>query len=273
MTTPAAPRPEHLQKLYSAYEEARPTLAHEIANVFCRKSGCASLHGKKLLDVGCGNGEISEAFSEMGLSVTGVEYSSSRVAKMGANKRNFHLVAGDGHYLPLQSSFFDLAVLADLLEHVYDPPRLMREVARVVKPGGLVFIGATNRCSIANLLTDPHYRAPFVPLMSKKLATWYIVTVLKYSNSFNVEKYFFPNQLRRIINDAGFLCEHLPMYRDRFNKGELTTSVTRGAVMKRLLAFAYLRRAAVALTSTWLFKTLVAPTVFHIAVRDESRVA
>lgn len=267
MITSATARSEHLQNLYSAYEKARPALAAEIAKVFCERSGCASLQGKNLLDVGCGNGEISEAFSEMGISVTGIEYSSSRVVNMAAKKRNFRLIAGDGHYLPLRSRSFDFAVLADVLEHVYDPPRMMREVARVVKPGGMVFIGATNRCSVANLLRDPHYNAPFIPLMSKKLASWYVVKLLKFSNSFNVEKYFFRGKIVRIIEDAGFICRHFPRYRNKLAKNELKATAGGNGMIQRLLSVPVLRRSAVAVSSTWLFNTFIAPTFFFVAVR------
>lgn len=268
MIISAAPRPEHLQNLYDAYEKARPFLAREIANVFCAGSGCASLRGKHLVDVGCGNGEICEAFSDMGVTVTGIEYSSSRVMKMAARKRNFRLIAGDGHYLPLRARFFDFAVLADVLEHVHDPSQMMREVARVVRPGGMVFIGATNRCSVVNLLTDPHYNAPFVPIMSKRLASWYIVKLLKFSTSFNVEKYFSRREIIRIIEDAGFVCKHFPLYREKLTNSEQRATAPGGRVMKTLLSVPVLRRCAIALSSTRLFNTFIAPTFFFIAVRE-----
>jgi 2-polyprenyl-3-methyl-5-hydroxy-6-metoxy-1,4-benzoquinol methylase len=268
MTT-ATSRPEHLQQLYSAYERARPALAREIAAAFSERTGCRSLQGKHLVDIGCGNGEISDSFSRMGLKVTGVEYSSSRVMKMAAKSRNFRLIAGDGHHLPLRSRSFDFAVLADVLEHVYDPPQMMREVARVLKPGGLVFIGATNRCSIANLFTDPHYNAPFVPLMSKRLAAWYIVKFLKLSSSFNVEKYFRRTKLIRIIEDAGFSCNRLPFYGDKLAKVDLDPTTFGRRVVKNLLSVPSLRRSAVSLSSTWLFNTFIAPTFFFLAAKNE----
>lgn len=266
MVSSVSSRPEHLQKLYSAYAKARPALVAEIANVFRERSGYASLRGRNLVDVGCGNGEISECFSEMGLSVTGVEYSSSRVLNMAARKRNFRLIAADGHYLPLQSRSFDFAVLADVLEHVYDSPRVIREVARVLKPGGLVFIGATNRCAIPNCLVDPHYHAPLIPLLSKKMAAWYVTKFLKLSDTLNIEKYFFRREIVQHLESAGFLCHDLPLYRDRLARGALATTST-NRITSRLLSIPSVRNLAVTLSSTWLFSTFVAPTLFFVAVR------
>lgn len=268
MLTTSASRPEHLQHVYSAYEQARPALVAEIAKVFSERSGCASFRGNKLLDVGCGNGEMSEAFAQMGVTVTGVEYSSSRVAKMAAKERNFRLIAGDAHYLPLPSRSFDFAVLADVLEHVYDPSLVIREVARVLKPGGLVFIGATNRWSIVNLVSDPHYHVPLIPFMSKKLAAWYVVKLLKLSGSLNIEKYFFRPHIIRDLQNAGFICRDLPLYHQRLTRGELSTTSTSGTI-KKLLSIPLFRKLAVGLSSKPLFSTFIAPTLFFVAARNE----
>jgi 2-polyprenyl-3-methyl-5-hydroxy-6-metoxy-1,4-benzoquinol methylase len=270
MPASLASRPEHLQQAYSAYEKARPAFAAEIARVFLEKSGGSSLRGKNLLDVGCGNGEISEAFSSMGLNVTAVEYSLSRVMKMATNGLSFRLVAGDGHCLPLASNCFDFVVLADVLEHVSDPGQVMREVARVVRPGALVFIGATNRCSIANVVSDPHYSVPFIPLMSKRLASWYVVRFLKLSTSFNVEKYFLRRQLIRHIEAPGFASHDLPVYRERLGRGQLGISSANGVIGK-ILSVSWIRQLAVDLSSQWIFKTFVAPTFYFIGRKQDNQ--
>jgi SAM-dependent methyltransferase len=88
----------------------------------------------KLLDVGCGTGWLAEHFSDY----TGIDGSSEAVAAAHAKGRL--IVQGDvDQPLPFEDASFDGVVLKDLLEHVADPVAVVREVHRVLKPGGSVF--------------------------------------------------------------------------------------------------------------------------------------
>jgi SAM-dependent methyltransferase len=88
----------------------------------------------KLLDVGCGTGWLAEHFSDY----TGIDGSSEAVAAAHAKGRL--IVHGDvDQPLPFEDASFDGVVLKDLLEHVADPVAVVREVHRVLKPGGSVF--------------------------------------------------------------------------------------------------------------------------------------
>jgi SAM-dependent methyltransferase len=88
----------------------------------------------KLLDVGCGSGWLAEHFADY----TGVDGAPEAVASAAAKGRNV-LLADVDRPLPFGDGAFGGAVLKDLLEHVADPVALVREVRRVVEPGGLVF--------------------------------------------------------------------------------------------------------------------------------------
>jgi len=90
--------------------------------------------GAKLLDVGCGTGWLAEHFSDY----TGIDGAPEAVAAAAERGRN--VVVGDvAEPLPFGDGLFDAVVLKDLLEHVPDPVAVVREVRRVVKPGGRVF--------------------------------------------------------------------------------------------------------------------------------------
>lgn len=88
----------------------------------------------KLLDVGCGTGWIADHFSDY----TGVDGSPDAVAAARERGRNvdLHDVA---ERLPFDDASFDGVVMKDLLEHVPDPVALVRQVRRVLRPGGRVF--------------------------------------------------------------------------------------------------------------------------------------
>lgn len=87
-----------------------------------------------LLDVGCGTGWVSEHFT----NYTGVDGSPDAVKAAGELGRNVSLLDLAGP-LPFKDQSFDGAILKDILEHVPDPILTVREVHRVVKPGGVVF--------------------------------------------------------------------------------------------------------------------------------------
>jgi SAM-dependent methyltransferase len=88
----------------------------------------------RLLDVGCGTGWIADHFSDY----TGVDGSTEAVA--AARERERAVTLHDvGEPLPFADESFDGVVMKDLLEHVADPVALVREVRRVLRPGGRVF--------------------------------------------------------------------------------------------------------------------------------------
>jgi SAM-dependent methyltransferase len=88
----------------------------------------------ELLDVGCGTGWLAEHFPRY----TGIDGSPDAVASAQARGRN--VVRGDvDQPLPFEDASFDSVVLKDVLEHVADPVAVVREVRRVLRPGGIVF--------------------------------------------------------------------------------------------------------------------------------------
>ena len=87
-----------------------------------------------LLDVGCGTAWLADHFR----SYTGIDNSAEAIAEAAAAGRN--VVHGDIQAsLPFTDESFDAVVMKDVLEHVEDPVRLVREAHRVLRPGGLLF--------------------------------------------------------------------------------------------------------------------------------------
>jgi SAM-dependent methyltransferase len=88
----------------------------------------------KLLDVGCGSAWLADHFADY----TGVDGSPDAVEAAAAKGRKV-LLADVDEPLPFADGTFGGAILKDLLEHVRDPVAVVREVRRVVVPGGRVF--------------------------------------------------------------------------------------------------------------------------------------
>jgi ubiquinone/menaquinone biosynthesis C-methylase UbiE len=103
--------------------------------------------GMSMLDCGCGTGSITLGLAERVApgQVVGVDREPglidlARAAAADRGASNVRFEVGDVHTLPFQDATFDVAFENALLEHVGDPIRALREIRRVLKPGGLVGI-------------------------------------------------------------------------------------------------------------------------------------
>jgi SAM-dependent methyltransferase len=88
----------------------------------------------RVLDVGCGTGWMAGHFDDY----TGVDGSPDAVSEAQAAGRNV-LLADVRAKLPFPDESFDGVIAKDLLEHVPDPAHVVREIRRVLRPGGVVF--------------------------------------------------------------------------------------------------------------------------------------
>ncbi len=101
-----------------------------------------------ILDVGCGEGRHTAFFSGERNTVHGLDISDYRLPQFAS----FHFRLYDGMTFPYPDNMFDLVVSFDVLEHVEDDERMVREMRRVLKPGGRVLAGTPNRTRIGNVV-------------------------------------------------------------------------------------------------------------------------
>ena len=110
---------------------------------------------RKLLDVGCGGGLLAEEFARVGLEVTGVDPAPETIetarAHAAASGLSIEYQTGSGERLPFPEESFDHAACCDVLEHVDDVDRVIGEVARVLRPGGLFFYDTINRTFMSKI--------------------------------------------------------------------------------------------------------------------------
>ena len=113
--------------------------------------------GLRVLDLGCAGGFMAEALDDRGAVVTGIDPAAEAVvaARSHADQsgRNIRYDTGIGEALPYEDGAFDAVVCVDVLEHVSDLDRVLSEVARVLKPGGLFLFDTINRNPVARLAT------------------------------------------------------------------------------------------------------------------------
>jgi 2-polyprenyl-6-hydroxyphenyl methylase / 3-demethylubiquinone-9 3-methyltransferase len=110
----------------------------------------AALKGKRVLDVGCGGGLLSEAMARAEAIVTGIDLApmTIEVAQLHAlDSRvtvSYLRQSAETHALEHPSEY-DLIVCMEMLEHVPDPMSVLRAMHTLVKPGGYVFLSTLNR--------------------------------------------------------------------------------------------------------------------------------
>lgn len=109
------------------------------------------LKGKEILDVGCGNGLfIKPLVSEN--RVTGIDM-SGEMLKIAA-QNGLEIIKGSVSSLPFNNELFDLVISAGVIQHLESAQEVVKECARVTKPGGLVLIETINAQNLLRMSRD-----------------------------------------------------------------------------------------------------------------------
>ncbi len=164
------------------------------------------VQGKRILDLGAGLGGLTTELARRGGIMVSIEpgeawrkLASDRLRAAG----NGQVIAAFGEFLPLADCSVDLIVSLQVLEHVQNPAKVVRELYRVLKPGGELFIAYENYLGFR----EPHYDVLWLPLLPKRIgAAWlrmrgrnpkFLLEAVTYTT--------FP-AVRREMLKAGFIC-------------------------------------------------------------------
>lgn len=155
----------------------------------------------RYLDVGCGLGENLWAARESGWEYEGVDVSAAYLkwAEQHLGVRGRHGTLEEVNY---PDNHFDAITMSAILEHLYDPYATLKEVYRVLKPGGLFWFDAPNE--------DGLYMRMGNFYMKVQGRDW-VVTLAPTFSPYHVQG-FNPRSLRRLIARVGFEVENLTMH-------------------------------------------------------------
>jgi 2-polyprenyl-3-methyl-5-hydroxy-6-metoxy-1,4-benzoquinol methylase len=139
--------------------------ALDFNKVYLRKvaSFLKSLENKEnlnLLDIGCADGSFSKYLKDLGFKVCGIDISPEAINN--AKKIGIDACVHDvSKKFPFENCFFDIVVMMEVIEHVYDTDFLLDEIKRILKKEGLLIITTPNLGSFENrirLLTGKYPR-------------------------------------------------------------------------------------------------------------------
>ncbi len=177
------------------------------------------LHAKRVLDVGCGGGILTEALASRGALVTGLDVESGAlaVARAHALHRRLEIDYVDASIETLDAEPFDVIVCMEMLEHVPNPQQIIQNCARLLKKDGYLFLSTINRTLLA-------YAGVI-------LAGEYILNLLP-RQTHDYDKFIKPHELCQWLRDVDFKVLDL--------KGIAYNPFTRASMLQSSVAMNYL---------------------------------
>jgi len=124
--------------------------------------------GETVLEIGCGAGRCTVALAQRGYlvqaidSVPGMLDSTKQLAAQAGVQSSVSISLGDAHNLTFEDDAFGLVLAIGVMPYLHSPQKALREIARVLKPGGFLIVTAGNRWRVGNVL-DPWICPPLQP--------------------------------------------------------------------------------------------------------------
>lgn len=177
----------------------------------------SDIQGKKVLDIGCGGGILTEALAKAGAIATGIDMSNDaiQIAKQHAEMSDLTV-----HYEKIRVEdfatknphAFDVITCMEMLEHVPDPNAIIQSAAQLLKPNGKIFFSTINRNAKS--------------FLSAIIGAEYILNLLP-KGTHHYQKFIKPSELTHWAEKNGFILRGLQgiTYHPFKNKFELTQSI------------------------------------------------
>lgn len=181
--------------------------------------------GGRLLDIGCATGVFLDIAKKRGWDVRGVEL-SAWAGGYAREKFGLNVFTGDLADAAFPDASFDVVTAWDVFEHLADPVAFLKEVRRVLKPGGTLFIETIHYASLTNLAGHLVY------LLSFGKVDWPLYRLYGIHHIY----YFSGRSMRRVLEKCGFRVTDVRMTEFKIDRIDTMSPLTR-LVMRVLYVF------------------------------------
>ena len=152
------------------------------------------IKNKKILDIGCGGGILSEELSKMGAKVTGIDFSkkSISIAKKHAQEENLDIEYINGSILDASSlGNYNCVVCFEMIEHIHEPKKLIEKIESLSQKKSHLFMSTINRNLKSFIFAKifAEYILQVVPRGThqySKFVTPYELAIMLEQNKFNI---------------------------------------------------------------------------------------
>lgn len=177
-------------------ENVKRSYQNDSADTDIHKTAETGLAGKKVLDVGCGGGILSESMARRGADVTGIDLGTEnlKAAALHAEQSALHQTLRYQH-IPVeelaktQAGQFDVVTCMEMLEHVPDPSSIVQACFELLAPGGVCVLSTINRNPKSYLFAI--------------VGAEYVLRLLD-RGTHDYAKFITPAELDKMAIDAGF---------------------------------------------------------------------
>ena len=159
----------------------------------------APLKDRKVIDVGCGGGLLSEGMAQLGAQVTGIDMGEAPLTVARLHQLETGVQVDYQRTTPEQlaehnAQTFDVCTCLEMLEHVPDPASVIEACARLIKPGGQLFFSTINRNPKSYLFAI--------------IGAEYVLRMLP-KGTHDYRKFIRPSELERWARSAGLVLKEL----------------------------------------------------------------
>ena len=171
------------------YEDGKRCAIHDEELYMMNLLGKPKKNKDKLLDIGCGSGEISLALKERGFDPFGVDFSATAI-KIATNAGLSCMHADLDKGIPLENERFDIVWAGDVMEHVFDPIGVFSDIHRVLKDEGEFY---------ATIPYDLHWKTRIKILIGRSFQEG----VYRKFNQFKHHSFFSEGLMRYMYDKSG----------------------------------------------------------------------
>lgn len=158
--------------------------------------------GDLVVDLACGTGDFCELVEARGARAVGVDFAREMLRQAATRGLRFPKVQGDGEWLPFATASVDVVTCGFALRNFVSLEAVLREIARIVRPGGRIALVDVDRPASGPLrAAHSLYFDRVVPLVGGLLSDRSAYRYLPKSTAYLPP----PDELRRLLSGAGFL--------------------------------------------------------------------